>query len=334
MPPSHTPSDEDLMRLLAEGRQDALGPLYSRYARMIFNMAAHSLDRSAAEDVVQDVFLTIWRKAGVFTPDRGAFRPWALQIAHYRILNELRRKSRQPQLDPDPDEVRLTNAPDLGPEPDEVAWRESLRSVVRSALEDLPASQRQAVDLAFFEDKTHEEVAAELRLPLGTVKTRIRSGLQKLRGKLTPVAVGCVLASIIAGGGLLYHADYQARQRDERALALLTASTTQAFRLTPAPGVTSGTHGQYRGGAGTPLAVLTVSNLTPAPPGEAYQAWVRHQGVWRSLGVVHPDAQGHARLIAEGQDLADLPEAVEITLEPAGGSPAPRGPVVIAWPGS
>lgn len=333
MPLDPTPSDEDLMRLLAEGRQDALGPLYSRYARLIFNIAAHSLDRSAAEEVVQDVFLTIWRKAAVFTPDRGSFRPWALQIAHHRILNELRRKSRQPHLDSDPDEIRLVNAPDPGPEPDEVAWRESLRSMMRSAMEELPASQRQAVGMAFFEDKTHEEVAAELHLPLGTVKTQIRSGLQKLRGKLAAVAVGSAIIAVIVTGGVVYHADYQARQRDERALALLTASTMRTLRLTAAPGVSPDTHGQYRGSAGTPLAVLTVSNLTRAPSGETYQAWVRHGGVWRSLGVVHPDTQGHARLIVEGPDLAALPEAVEITREPVGGSPGRRGPVVIAWPG-
>jgi len=321
------------MRLLADGRQDALGPLYSRYARIIFSIAASSLDRPAAEEVVQDVFLTVWRKAAVFTPDRGSFRPWALQIAHHRILSELRRRSRQPQLDPDPDEGRLANVPDLGPEPDEVAWRESLRSMMRSALDDLPAPQRQAVGMAFLEDKTHEEVAAELHLPLGTVKTRIRNGLAKLKGKLAPAALGSAVVVIIATGGFLYRTDYEARQRDERALTLLTASTTRTLRLTASPGVPPDAHGQYRGSVGTPLAVFTVSNLTQAPPGQVYQAWVRHRGVWRSLGVIHPDAQGHSRLIVEGQDLAALPEAIEVTREPVGGSSVPRGPVVIAWSG-
>ncbi len=333
VPPSSTPSDEELMRQLATGRQDVLGPLYSRYARLIFNLAAQTLDRSAAEEIVQDVFLTVWRKAGVFTPERGAFRPWVLQVAHYRILNELRRRSRQPQVEPDGTEGRMVDMPDLAPGPDEAAWRDSLRAAVRSAIEDLPPSQRQAVDLAFFEDKTHEQVAAELNVPLGTAKTRIRSGLHRLRSRLAPIAVGFALVATIAASGALYRAEYETRQRDERALALLTASTSQSFHLTAVPGVSPQAHGRYHGGAGSPIAVLTVSDIAPAPAGQVYQAWVLHQGTWRSLGTFHPDAQGSARLIAEGPDLAALPDAAEVTLERTGGGPEPRGPVVIRWPG-
>ncbi len=330
MAPSPLPSDEELMRQLAAGRQDALGPLYSRYARLVFNLAAQSLDRPAAEEVVQDVFLTVWRKAAVFTPERGAFRPWALQIAHYRILNELRRRNRQPQQAPD-DDMRLASLPDLAPEPDEAAWRDSLRTAVRSALEDLPPSQRQALDLAFFEDKTHEQVAAELNLPLGTAKTRIRSGLHRLRGKLAPAAVGFALVATLATAGVLYRAEYEGRMRDERALALLTSSTTESFRLKAAPRVSPASHGQYHWRAGAPIVVLTVSNLSPAPEGQVYQAWFLQEGTWKSLGVLHPDAGGSSRLVAEGPGLTVRPEAVQVTLESARGGPAPRGPVVIRW---
>src|ERR671932_132368 len=87
--------DEELMRLLAGGRQEALGPLYSRYAPLIFGMAAQSLDRSGAEEIVQEVFLAVWRQAATFDPALGPFRPWVLQIAHFRILNELRRRGRR-----------------------------------------------------------------------------------------------------------------------------------------------------------------------------------------------------------------------------------------------
>jgi len=172
------------MRRLAAGRQESLARLYRRYASLVFNMAARSLDRDSAEEIVQDVFLAVWRKASVFTSERGAFRPWVLQIAHFRILNELRRRSRRPLVQPDPDGLVLASLADDGPEPDELAWRASLRADVRSAVKDLPRPQQQAVDLAFFKDLSHQEVAAELGIPLGTVKTRIRRGLGTLRNRL------------------------------------------------------------------------------------------------------------------------------------------------------
>jgi len=181
---AHDPSDEELARQLTFGRQEPLGILHQRYASLILKMAAHSLDRGTAEEIVQDVFLAVWRNAPVFGPERGTFRAWVLQIAHFRILNELRRQRRRPLLQPDPDGLLLANLADDGPGPEELAQRESLRSVVQSAFADLPQSQRQAVDLAFFKDLSHTEVAAELRIPLGTAKPRIRSSLLRLRGQL------------------------------------------------------------------------------------------------------------------------------------------------------
>src|SRR5438105_3860067 len=85
--PSQDSSDEELMLQLARGRQDALGPLYTRYVGLIFNLASQALDRAGAEEIVQEVFLAVWRRADSFDPERGAFRPWVLQIAHHRILN-------------------------------------------------------------------------------------------------------------------------------------------------------------------------------------------------------------------------------------------------------
>ena len=184
MPSPHALSDEELMRQLAAGRQESLGRLHRRHAPLVFKKAAYSLDRSTAEEIVQDVFLAVWRNAGVFSPERGAFRPWVLRIAHFRILNELRRRRRLPRLEPDPDGLLLASLPDDAPEPEELAWRESLRPAMRSACQELPQSQQQAVDLAFFKDLSHREVAAELRIPLGTVKTRIRTGLRNLRDKV------------------------------------------------------------------------------------------------------------------------------------------------------
>ncbi|HYM69320.1 MAG TPA: sigma-70 family RNA polymerase sigma factor [bacterium] len=338
--PRQDQTDERLMRDLAAGRQEALGPLYSRYARLVFNLANHTLDRAAAEEVVQDVFLTIWRKASAFDPLRGAFRPWMLQIAHYRILNELRHRGRRPQVADDPEGLHLASLADHEPGPDEVAWRESVRSAVRSAFAELPSAQREAIELAFFENRTHEQVAEELRLPLGTAKTRIRTGLQKLRGKLAPLTAGLVVAALLGAAGVGYRSEQMARERDERALALVTTSETEAIRLTATPSAPPAAHGQYRGRPGVPMAVLTVSHLAPAPAGRQYRAWVRHDGAWTSLGVLHLDAQGEGRLIAEGSALAAPPTIVEVTLEPEGGAPAgpggtggaPSGPIVIVWP--
>jgi len=330
--PRQEQTDERLMSELTAGRQEALGPLYSRYARVVFAVASHSLDRAAAEEVVQDVFLTVWRKASVFDPRRGAFRPWLLQIAHYRVLNELRGRSRRPQAVNDPDGFTLASVPDSGLEPDEIAWRDSVRSTVRSAFDELPAAQREALKLAFFEDQTHEQVAEELRLPLGTAKTRIRGGLQRLRDKLAPLAIGGALVAILGAAGVLYHDEVATRNLDERALTLATTSETKVIRLAPTPNAPRAAHGYYRGRAGVPMAILTVSYLSPAPQGRSYQAWVRHGAVWTSLGVVRIDAQGEGRVIAEGSAFETLPNAIEVTIEPAGGSVVPTGVPVVNWP--
>src|SRR5690348_7679937 len=93
--------DEELMRELAAGREEALAPLHRRYAALVFNLAAQSLDRSAAEEIVQDVFVAVWKSATTYDPARGPVRPWLLQIAHLRVLNELRRRGRRPTTVPD-----------------------------------------------------------------------------------------------------------------------------------------------------------------------------------------------------------------------------------------
>lgn len=328
--------DEELVRQLATGQQAALGPLYRRYAPLIYGLAAQTLDRETAEEIVQDVFLVVWRKAATFDPARGTFRPWVLQIAHLRVVNELRRRGRRPQLAPDPDGEQLVSLPDAAVGPPEAAWREYRRSAVRSAVDALPPQQRRALSLAFFDELTHEQVAALLNVPLGTTKTRIRAGLQELRSRLVPLLA--VLALLVLAGalGVRYQSERAAVERYDRALRLATASDLQPIRLTAAPGVPAEAHGTYRARPGVELAVLTLSYLPPAPAGRTYQVWALFDGAWTSLGSAKQDASGGARLIliAEGPALARPPEAVQVTLEPAGGSSIPTGPLVIAWPGS
>jgi RNA polymerase sigma-70 factor, ECF subfamily len=324
-------TDEELMQQLAAGHQEALGPLYTRYAARIFALVSQSLERQTAEEIVQDVFLAVWRKAETFKPERGTFKPWVFQIAHYRILNELRRRSRQPEFEPDPEGERLAGMPDPGPTPEEAAWRAEDRARLRAALENLPPAQRSALSLAFVEELSHAQVAQRLDLPLGTTKTRIRAGLERLRASLSPAVAALVIGAIgvAALGGLWYRSDRAARALDTRALALLTSSETVAIRLAPAPGVPAATHAVYRGQPGVTIAVLTFDKFPPVPAGQTYQAWVRRGGRWTSLGTARPDAEGDARLIVEGPEVAVLPDVIEVTRETAGGSRTPAGPVVV-----
>src|SRR5262249_37863000 len=149
-----------------------------------------------------------------------------------------------------------------------------------------------------------------------------------------PQLAALTLVGLLAFLGLRYQAEQGAWQRDERALELLTNSETVNLRLAPAPGVPGETHARYRGRTGAQTAVLTCSHFPLAPAGHTYQAWVRHQGTWTSLGMVQLDPTGNARLIAEDPTLVVLPEAVQVTQEPVGGSRVPSGPVVVAWPSS
>ncbi|HEU0114572.1 MAG TPA: sigma-70 family RNA polymerase sigma factor [Thermomicrobiales bacterium] len=180
-------TDEELVQRLAAGHDDALEPLHHRYAGRVFAFAARRLDPDVAEEITQDVFLAVWNNAGRFDPARGMAKPWILQIAHTRILNEFRRRDRRPQIASDPEEKRLAAVRDGAPLPDEAAWRRFQRRAVNDAVATLSPRQRDAVRLALFDDLTHAQVAATLDVPLGTAKTRIRDGMQRLRTALQPV---------------------------------------------------------------------------------------------------------------------------------------------------
>jgi RNA polymerase sigma-70 factor (ECF subfamily) len=319
---------------VAAGREDALGQLHRRYAGLVFHLAARSLDRSAAEEIVQDVFLTVWRKAASFDPARGRFRPWLLQIAHRRILNELRQRSRRPRLETDPEGEQAAALSDPGPEPSEAAWEEYRRAVLRAAVETLPPPQRQALGLAFFDELTHEQVASLLGLRLGTAKTRIRAAILRLREHLTPIlaALALVLAAGLAALALRGTLLDARLARDERALEVATSSDVAPRHLSPlAPGLPAGAHGGYRARPGSETAILTVSALPAPPAGRSYVAWVRIAARWIRLGTVVPDAGGHGRLIAEDPALATPPDEVRVSLEATPMEVEPRGPTLLGW---
>src|SRR5207249_4207704 len=204
----HAPHDEELMSQVADGSAEALGLLHRRLARVIFGIAVQSLDRAAAEDLVQDVFLAVWRNARRFDSERGTVRAWVLQITHFRLLNELRRRSRQPEVVPDPEGLVLADLPAGDPGPAEATWEHHRRTVLKAALEELPRPQREALSLAFLDDLTHEQVAAELGLPLGTAKTRIRAGLQRLRGTLGPQWAALAVLCLLVALGIRYRSEH------------------------------------------------------------------------------------------------------------------------------
>ncbi len=171
--------DNALVQLVANGESAALAELYDRYGRFAYGLAYRVLgDGSAAEEVVQDAFMQVWRKASTFDPAKGAgLRAWLLTIVHNRAIDVVRKRKnqagREVELDP--------NAPFIGASDPAVEVLAQLdQREIRSAMETLPNEQRQAIEMAFFEGLTHREIAERHDLPLGTVKGRLRLGLHKM----------------------------------------------------------------------------------------------------------------------------------------------------------
>jgi RNA polymerase sigma-70 factor (ECF subfamily) len=184
-------ADEELVRQLTQGRSEALAALHARYQPRLMRLASRHVGPPAAEDIIQEVFLTVWQHAHSFDSSRGTFRAWVVQIARRRTFNELRRRQSRPQLERDPHGELLGALPDEVPDMAEHLAAVERRTAVLTALGLLPQSHREAVQLAFLDDLTHSEVARALHAPLGTTKTRIRTGLQKLRAELLSLQVVC-----------------------------------------------------------------------------------------------------------------------------------------------
>jgi RNA polymerase sigma-70 factor (ECF subfamily) len=180
------PSDAALAGRVAAGEIEAWSQLYDRYAPSVYAFAAHMLGREHAEDIVQEVFLRLWRSAGRFDRERGTFSAWFFGLVRHRIQDELRQRRREERLlvAADADELLAETAiPGVDVEAD-VARRERGRSVLR-ALQSLPPDQRRVLVLAYFgAGLSQTEIADYLGWPLGTVKKRTRLGLQKLRAML------------------------------------------------------------------------------------------------------------------------------------------------------
>lgn len=167
-------TDSMLISRIRAGDQDALAVLHDRYAQVVYSVALRVLgDTAQAEDILQEIFLQLWRKPETFDSNRGSLGAWLAVIARHRAIDQLRR--RRPESDID--DVVISIDSDL----EQTADRNRAIARIRSAVEQLPLEQRRALELAFFQGLTHSEVAAKTGEPLGTIKTRIRAALAALR---------------------------------------------------------------------------------------------------------------------------------------------------------
>ena len=179
---SPEPSDEVLVGRVAHGDLTAFSALYDRYDRPVYAMAAHLLGSAEAEEVVQETFLRLWRSAAQFDETRGRFAPWLLAIARHEVLARLRRRTQEQRLALAEDIDRLiATAPDPTIAVEEQVWRRERGDLILQALNELPPEQRRVLVLAYFGELSQTTIAASLGWPLGTVKKRVRLGLQKLR---------------------------------------------------------------------------------------------------------------------------------------------------------
>jgi len=178
--------DDELLALVIRRHERALGQLYDRYGRLVYSIALRITgDRQTAEEVVQDVFQNVWQAAGSFQSGIGQFSAWLLGITRHRAIDATRSKRERARTR----EQTLDTSFPMSDESDierDVA-QSMLRDTVRAALQELPTNQRQAVELAYYGDLTRVEIAERLGEPVGTVKTRLRLGLLKLRDLLRQV---------------------------------------------------------------------------------------------------------------------------------------------------
>jgi RNA polymerase sigma-70 factor, ECF subfamily len=174
-------ADEDLMTLVERRNADAFAVLYDRHGGAAFSLAHRIVgDRAVAEDVTQEAFLSVWRSGARFDAARGSVRSWTLSIVRNRAIDTLRRQAGSaPKLDFD-DDATLEARPS-GDLTDAEAIRRETSRRVRGALQELPREQSEVIGLAYFGGFSHSEIAEMLGMPLGTVKGRMRLGLEKIR---------------------------------------------------------------------------------------------------------------------------------------------------------
>lgn len=180
-PRTESLSDEDLLARVLDGDPRAFEAVYDRHSRVAFSLALRLLgDRQAAEDLVQDAFLSVWRGADRYAPQRGSVRNWILSIVHHRGIDRLRTGAAGIRRDQALRSEFIAAGAGFD-QPMDRAVDTAMAGALRKGLHDLPAEQAEALRLAYFGGFTHHEIAEMLGLPLGTVKGRLRLGLERLR---------------------------------------------------------------------------------------------------------------------------------------------------------
>ena len=173
-------TDAQLLALIARGENWALSEIYDRYSRLVFSLALKILnDRASAEEIVQQVFTKVWRSARNYRAERGKFSSWVMSITHHQCIDELRRRRVRPVTQPGDEEFLYELASDDDPAQAVQYIFEQIR--VREALQQIPVEQQIVIELAFFGGLTHQEIALHCHYPLGTVKARLRRGMQRLK---------------------------------------------------------------------------------------------------------------------------------------------------------
>jgi RNA polymerase sigma-70 factor (ECF subfamily) len=186
------PSDLELLQRIASRDDSALASLYDRHSGLAYGMILRILrNPSDADDVLQETFVRVWTRADSYDSRLGSPAAWLIRIARNRAIDRLRARQVRQDISVEPDP-----GPEGRPRLPEPAHRETPESVVegaatsralRAAMAQLPPEQRELIEAAFFEGYTHQELAARFKVPLGTVKTRIRTGLMRMRGRLEQV---------------------------------------------------------------------------------------------------------------------------------------------------
>ena len=179
-------SDEAVVALVARSDDEALAELYDRFGRVAYGLALRVLrDERLAEDAVQEAFLTAWRNADRFMPERGKASTWVLTLVHRRAVDLVRHEDRR-RADPLPD----TTEPTPVDSAEDDAWLRFERERVQAALQQLPDQQREALELAYYGGFTQSELAERLGQPVGTIKSRMFTGLARLRELLADPSNG------------------------------------------------------------------------------------------------------------------------------------------------